>query len=406
MTKTKLPALPAEFKRISDIDVPEIMFNPLSTQNPELDSVFSELGGLVPSQVVLVTGNPGSGKTTICSVVGSRIIKTVPEKPVVFLSYEMSDFQLKLQAQKIPAFTDLVISTHEFHAETGGMDRLFAALDSLEPSLIIVDSLQKMASKMPDGPTRGQIVLVEKFTKWAKKSFVPVLLIGHNDKGGNYSGPSFLKHEVDSHLNVWVDPESHERMFSMSKNRFGGNMESYMFRITHDGVFIGSEWWKVVDGRTDEEIMDIVIDFKNDASKDKLNWDKFRETATALMTHLKNKYADQFADKTFVGSTDKVKLTWEGNRAFCAFRTGQINFGRKFFVEKLSGERWRGLGYRSEKPYIRKYVNNREEAAIWAVLHEFQHLFKGYQKHTKTMWKGIEKLAVENPWLWTNPATT
>jgi SpoVK/Ycf46/Vps4 family AAA+-type ATPase len=388
MAKTKVPN---HFRKISDIVVPDKMFQAIKTENPEMDSVLSELGGLIPSQVVMITGNPGSGKTTLSAVIGSKVVKTVPEKPVVFLSYEMSDFQLKLQSQKIPGFSDLLISTHEFHKDAQGLDDLFKALDSIDPSMVIVDSLQKMASKMPQGPTRGQIVVVERFT--------PVLLIGHNDKGGNYAGPSFLKHEVDSHLTVWYDKETHERLFSMSKNRFGGNMESYMFRITGDGVYVGSEWWKIVESRTDEEVMDIVMDFKNESTSPKLNWEKFQESATSLINYLNAKHADRFKTNTFIGDPSMVKLTWNGRRAFCAYKTGNINFGRQFF-DKVDGNNWRNLGYRSEKPYIQKFVTNKEEAAIWAVLHEWVHLFKGYQRHVPAMWKEISRIAQEESWLW------
>ena len=400
MAKTKVPNY---FRKISDIVVPDNMFNAIKTDNPEMDSVLSELGGLIPSQVIMITGNPGSGKTTLSAVIGSRVVKTVPEKPVVFLSYEMSDFQLKLQAQKIPGFSDLLISTHEFHKDAAGIDDLIKALDTINPSMVIVDSLQKMASKMPQGPTRGQIVVVEKFTKWAKKSFTPVLLIGHNDKGGNYAGPSFLKHEVDSHLTVWYDKESHERLFSMSKNRFGGNMESYSFRITGDGVYIASEWWKIVESRTDDEVMDIVMDFKENSSGDKLNWEKFQESATSLINYLKKKEADRFTNQSFIKDPSKINLTWTGKRAFCAFKTGHIAFGKQFF-DRITSNNWKILGYKSEKPYMQRFVSNKEEAAIWAVLHEYTHLFKGYQTHNATMWKELVRLANEESWLWSNPS--
>jgi hypothetical protein len=401
-TATKLPQ---EFRRISDIVVPDKLFQSLTTSNPEMDSVLSELGGLIPSQVIMVTGNPGSGKTTISAVIGSRITKTVPEQPVVFLSYEMSDFQLKLQARKIPGFNDLLVSTHEFHKDTNGLDNLFKALDSINPSMVIVDSLQKMASKMPQGPTRGQIVVVERFTKWAKQKFTPVLLIGHNDKGGNYAGPSFLKHEVDSHMTVWTDKDSGERMFSMSKNRFGGNMESYMFRITGDGVFIGSEWWKVVDARTDDDVKDIVMDFKGSSSASpKLNWQKFQDTANTLITYLKKKYEEDFKKNTYLKDPSKLQLKWEGKRAWCAYNKGVINFGKGFF-DNLTDDNFRGLGYRSEKPTIAKYVSNKEEAAIWAVIHEWMHLFKGNEKHTKKMWSNLDRLAANESWLWSNRQT-
>jgi SpoVK/Ycf46/Vps4 family AAA+-type ATPase len=391
------------FKKVSDIEVPEKLFNTIKTDSPELDNVLSEIGGMVPSQVVLVTGNPGSGKTTLCAVVGSRIAER-DSRPVVFLSYEMSDFQLKLQAKKIAGFNSLLVSTHEFHTQPGGIDTLFQALDSLDPSMVIVDSLQKMASKMPDGPTRGQVVLVERFTKWAKTSFTPVMLIGHNDKGGNYAGPSFLKHEVDSHMTVWFDKEIRERLFSMSKNRFGGNMESYSFRITPDGVFIGSEWWNLVDSQTSDDVRDMIMDYKGSSTGESLNWEKFKDSAETLVSYLNRKHAERFPTNTFIGSTDKIKLTWEGRRAFCNYKTGQINFGKKFF-DRVTDKSWDRVGYRSERPFIHAHVKNKEEAALWVILHEWVHLFKGYQHHTKKMWKEISRIANEESWLWSVPAT-
>lgn len=401
MVKTK--AIPSQFRKISDIVVPDKMFQSIKTNNPEMDSVLSELGGLIPSQVIMITGNPGSGKTTLSAVIGSRVINTIPNKPVVFLSYEMSDFQLKLQAQKIPGFSDLLISTHEFHKDNKGLDELFKALDSIEPSMVIVDSLQKMASKMPQGPTRGQITVVERFTKWAKATFTPVILIGHNDKGGNYAGPSFLKHEVDSHLTVWYDKESHERLFSMSKNRFGGNMESYSFRITGEGVYIASEWWKIVDSRTDEETMDIVMDFKENSTSEKINWEKFKESATSLLNYLKKKESERIKNHSFIQDPSKIHLTWSGKRAYCAFKTGHICFGKQFF-DRITSSNWKILGYKSEKPFMQKFVTNKEEAALWAVLHEYIHLFKGYQRHSPKMWKELVRMANQESWLWSNTA--
>jgi hypothetical protein len=392
-----------KFVKVKDITVPDQFFNPLKTDSPELDSTFSELGGLIPSQVILVTGNPGSGKTTLCAVAGSRLVAT-SQRPVVFLSYEMSDFQLKTQARKIPGFDQLLISTHEFHAEPEGMANLFTALESINPSLLIVDSLQKMASKMPHGMNRGQVVLVEEFTKWAKKSFTPVMLIGHNSKGGDYAGPSFLKHEVDSHLQVWYDRETHERMFAMTKNRFGGNMEQYGFRISPDGVFIGSEWWTKMDSHTPEEMADIILDFKAATTAKNASWDKFKFAASSLIQYLNEKHGHRFEEETFIGDPSRIKLTWEGKRFCCTFRTGHINLGRQWF-NKITDANWTAVGYRSEKPYINKYVSNKEEVFLWAVIHEWVHLFKGYQKHTNRMWKMIESIAREESWLWSNIKT-
>lgn len=388
------------FKRVSDITVPERLFQSLRTDNVDIDTVLSEIGGLIPSQVILVTGNPGSGKTTLCAVIGSRIAQR-DKRPVVFLSYEMSDFQLKLQAKKMPGFDSLLISTHEFHAEAGGVADLFKALNSLNPSMVIVDSLQKMSSKMPEGPTRGQVVLVEAFTKWAKKTFTPVLLIGHNDKGGNYSGPSFLKHEVDSHLQVWFDKELQERMFGMDKNRFGGTADPCTFRIDRNGVHIGQEWWQKTEAAGDSAVLDMVAELRTASKGEKLSWEKFKPAAEGLIRMLNRKYAHRFAKDTFIGDPSRVKLTWTGKRACCTPMTGEINLGKAFFDTYLTEGHYDKVGYRSEKPFIKAYAKTKEEVALWVVLHEWCHLFKDCQKHTSRMWKEISKLAAQERWLFT-----
>lgn len=396
MTKTH-----EHFRRVEDIVIPEEFFNNMSTGSPELDNTFSELGGVIPSQVVLVTGNPGSGKTTLCAVVGSRLTKT-NNRPVAFLSYEMSDFQLKIQAKKIPGFADLLISTHEFHAEDNGMEKLFKALDAIDPCMVIVDSLQKMASKMPQGMNRGQIVLVEHFTKWAKRTFTPVMLIGHNSKGGDYAGPAFLKHEVDSHLSIWYDREINERLFSMTKNRFGGNMEQYGFRITPDGVFIGNEWWSKLDNQTPTEARDMVLTFTDEPAEKNINWEKFQIAATSLIQILNTQHSELFARDTYIRDPKKIKLHWTGSRACCWVQTGEIYFGRKWF-DKV-GRDWKAIGYRSEKPFIQQHVSNMEEACMWVVIHEWLHLWCGYQSHTKKMWKRISQIASENRWMFSKYA--
>lgn len=385
------------FCRVEDIVIPDEFFNNMSTGSPELDNTFSELGGLIPSQVVLVTGNPGSGKTTLCAVVGSRLTKT-NTRPVVFLSYEMSDFQLKIQAKKIPGFSDLLISTHEFHSQADGIESLFKALDAISPCMVIVDSLQKMASKMPQGMNRGQILLVEHFTKWAKKTFTPVMLIGHNSKGGDYAGPSFLKHEVDSHLTVWYDREINERLFSMSKNRFGGNMEQYGFRITSDGVFLGNEWWSKLDKQTDDEARDMVCTFATEPTEKNINWEKFQTAATSLVQILNAQHAELFHRDTYIRDPQKITLKWSGKRVCCYPKTGELHFGRKWF--EGIGRDWKRIGYRSEKPYIHRHASNMEEACLWVVMHEWVHLWCGYQSHTKKMWAKIEKIALDNSWCW------
>jgi predicted ATP-dependent serine protease len=152
-TEAFLQKYPDVFKRVNDIEIPEILFHPTKTDTPELDSVYSEMGGVTPSCVTMVTGTPGAGKTTLMAVMGSRLKS---ERPVVFLSYEMSDFQLKMQARKIPGFDKMLLVTEPFHKDQEKFEAFLEMLKELNPSMVIADSLQKMAGVIGQDGKCGQ----------------------------------------------------------------------------------------------------------------------------------------------------------------------------------------------------------------------------------------------------------
>lgn len=377
---------PDVFKRISDIEIPDILFHPIKTGTPEFDKGFSELGGITPGSVYLITGTPGAGKTTLMATLGARL---QTDKPIVFLSYEMSDFQLVLTARKIEGLDQFVVVTKEFHKDKKGFeDFLSGYLTNLDPGMIIVDSLQKMAGQMPGSFNKNQIWLTEMFTKFAKKNFVPVCMIGHVSKDGTYKGPSTILHEVDGQMHISIDKETGERMFQFGKNRFGGIFDPYIFRITGTGVYIGQEFWS----QEGTDLLDMAIESVEDLrekSKDKdcVPFGAFRNTCATVVKYLEQ--AHQHELKSSSNVKDFIKITYVGARAFCSPSKGLLNFGPKF-SKNFSDSKWKGIGYKREKEFMHSRVSDKVDAALWVIMHEFQHLFHGNHKHTKKFFRRIQ----------------
>jgi hypothetical protein len=359
------------FKRAATIQVPEKLFNPLVTGIKEVDSTFSEMGGIVPSQVTFITGQPGAGKTTLTLAIGACIANRVP---VAFISLEMSDFQLAYQARKIPGFGIVEVSTDFDPQET------LKGLQRMKPGLIIVDSIQKAARRMKetDGRPmpfeRAQYSVVEMFTKYAKDNWCPVFLIGHCDKMGNYKGPSDLLHDVDSHMLVNYDKDNDLRTFTFGKNRFGGEMGESLFGIGREFVWIGSPYVvRAMEGGKvtikEPSVKDALENLRGDWSKTnvrnlvKMGIDKLKEIDTELAGQR---------------DTGKVKVAWKGNSlANCKSGPGIITFGAKADSKLILGN----VGYAKEQKHIQPRVQDSSELLLWVVVHEWCHLYKGMQHH-------------------------
>lgn len=388
-----------KFKRAATIVVPEEFFKPLRTKIKAVDESWSEIGGIVPSQVTFITGNPGAGKTTLTLAIAACISNQVP---VAFVSLEMSDFQLAHQAKKIPGFGGVDV--------TGDFDQVetMKILREMKPGLIIVDSIQKAARKMklPDGKPmphdRAQYTIVEMFTAFAKETWTPVFLIGHCDKAGNYKGPSDLLHDVDSHLIVHYDKDMDMRTFTFGKNRFGGMVEENLFGITRDSVWLGTPYINTVfsdavitptliapagptgPNANNSAIVKICLD------QLELKWDgsTARAAILAITDKLRNEDPD-FAN-TYIGNPGRVKITFRGRAlAFCHPRSGELNFGKQTFT-KNSLEVGK-VGYKKEQKFIKPRVTTRAQMLVWVIVHEWMHLYKDHQEHNNTFFEAVAK---------------
>lgn len=396
------------FKRAATITVPQEFFNPLITGIKAVDDSWSELGGIVPSQVTFITGNPGAGKTTLTLAIGGCLSY---KKEIAFISLEMSDFQLANQAKKIPGFGGVHISADFDQEET------LKQIRKLNPGLIILDSIQKAARKMKDEYgkpipfDRAQYMIVEMFTAYAKETWTPVFLIGHCDKSGNYKGPSDLLHDVDSHLTVHYDKDMDLRTFTFGKNRFGGSMDENLFGISRDTVWIGSPYVTHAFGEEanitfngqDYDDNDDPEEVEEKTSNDELvaslnelkktwNGSNARAMIFNAIARLKNCDPD-FATLSFIKDPSKVKLRFGGNTvAHCHPRSGELVFGKKSFTSMEIGK----VGYAKEQKFIKERCKDTADLLLWVTVHEWMHLYEGNQQHTNHF---FEQVAAKYDWL-------
>jgi hypothetical protein len=385
------------FRRAGTITVPEQFFNPIKIGIPEADRAFSEMEGIVPSQVIFVTGKPGAGKTTLTLAIGSRLVRS--DRPIAFISLEMSEFQIAHQARKIPNFNAVHI-TDDFD-----QDSTMEYLRELKPGLVILDSIQKAARKMRDEEGRilafntAQFEIVNMFTHFAKETWTPVCLIGHCDKSGNYKGPSDLLHDVDSHMLVNYDKELDIRTFEFGKNRFGGEPGENLFGFNSSGVWIGNPYYdpgilqeKIEEADQPQLLLPpspISSEERVKLSFDALNngWNpgNVRNACTSLVNLLKQ--VDEAPQETLIGNWNKVKLKFSGKGAgHCVPDEGLLVFGKGCVTNFDFGT----IGYQKEKPYISRNCSTKPQLLAWVIVHEWCHLNRGMQHHKHEFFQLVE----------------
>ena len=195
----------------------------------ELDRVLG--GGIVKGSLVLLSGDPGIGKSTlllqICQYLGE-------DKKILYITGEESVRQIKLRA------TRLKVSTPSLYllAETD-LDTVTKAIYAEQPDLAIVDSIQTMYRReMSSSP--GSVSQVRECTRElmvaAKSSGIPLIVVGHVNKEGAIAGPKVLEHIVDAVLYFEGERNLSYRILRAVKNRYGSTNEIGVFEMTDVGL--------------------------------------------------------------------------------------------------------------------------------------------------------------------------
>lgn len=204
---------------------------------PRLVSGFSEFdrvlgGGIVPGSVVLLGGEPGIGKSTLLLQAAGYVADSVG--PVLYASGEESEHQVKDRGRRL----DIGEAPLYLLAETC-LERILEEVDRLQPSLLVVDSIQTIFSlKLQSAP--GSIGQVREATTHllfiAKRHNLPTFLVGHVTKDGSLAGPKVLEHIVDTVLYFEGERHHSHRVVRAVKNRFGAVSELGVFEMTGAGL--------------------------------------------------------------------------------------------------------------------------------------------------------------------------
>lgn len=195
----------------------------------ELNRVLG--GGLVKGSIVLLSGDPGIGKSTlllqICEPLGKNL-------KILYVSGEESAHQIKIRANRLNVFSNSLSILCETDAQY-----ICEVISSEKPDIVMIDSIQTM--NIPElNSTSGSITQVREttnlFMRTAKTLNIPMIIVGHVNKDGNIAGPKVLEHIVDSVLYIEGDRNLSYRILRAVKNRYGSTNEIGMFEMTDEGL--------------------------------------------------------------------------------------------------------------------------------------------------------------------------
>jgi len=215
-------------RAVKDIPIGEV--ERTSTGLTELDRVLG--GGLVAGQCVLLAGEPGVGKSTLLLEAADKFAKN--GRKVLYVSGEESAEQIRIRANRIGTKSATLLIADETDLAV-----LLGHVEQVDPDLLVVDSVQTIASTELEGRAGGVAQVHEVtqvLTRAAKSRRMPLLLIGQSTRDNSVAGPRSLEHLVDTVLTFEGDRSTPLRLLRANKNRYGPADEVACFEQADDGL--------------------------------------------------------------------------------------------------------------------------------------------------------------------------
>jgi DNA repair protein RadA/Sms len=235
-TKTRAAESVKDLKTIGQIK--STALSRITTTIAEFDRVLGggEKQGIVPGEVILLSGDPGIGKSTIMLQIAINIASS--GKKVLYVSGEESESQIKMRAERI-ADEKALIKYDLYVLSSTDIDQAVATATDKKVDLLIIDSIQTVASNDANGfpgslPQLRYSTL--KLVNFAKRTHIPVFFIGHVTKEGTIAGPQMLAHMVDCVLYLEGESLTGTRILRSLKNRFGDTSEVGIFIMEEKGL--------------------------------------------------------------------------------------------------------------------------------------------------------------------------
>ena len=214
------------------ISIVEVDYNSeerVSSGIGEVDRVLG--GGVEAGSAVLVSGEPGIGKSTLMLQIAESLSK---KEKVLYVSGEESAKQIRLRAERLGTLSKNLL----LYPETD-LFAIEAAINNSKPEFVVIDSIQTM-SREDVSSAPGSVSQVRECSNYlvgiAKSMGIPIFIVGHVTKEGNIAGPRILEHMVDTVLYFEGERHRQYRILRANKNRFGSTDEVGIFEMKDKGL--------------------------------------------------------------------------------------------------------------------------------------------------------------------------